>query len=160
SSRTIGLVVLDVANPFFTDVARAVEDVASEHGLAVLLCNSDDQPAKEAAYLDLLTEQRVQGVVITPTAALSPGLDAAHRRGVRERPAGPRHAAGTGPAGLRRPRRRRPRRLRRHRVRRGGRRAAHVGAQAAGRARPAGRGHGPGGGFGPRARAPAAGAGA
>jgi LacI family transcriptional regulator len=82
SSRTIGLVVLDVANPFFTDVARAVEDVASEHGLAVLLCNSDDQPAKEAAYLDLLTEQRVQGVVITPTATLSPGLDAARRRGV------------------------------------------------------------------------------
>jgi LacI family transcriptional regulator len=82
SSRTIGLVVLDVANPFFTDVARAVEDVASEHGLAVLLCNSDDQPAKEAAYLDLLTEQRVQGVVITPTATLSPGLDAVRRRGV------------------------------------------------------------------------------
>jgi LacI family transcriptional regulator len=82
SSRTIGLVVLDVANPFFTDVARAVEDVASAHGLAVLLCNSDDQPAKEAAYLDLLTEQRVQGVVLTPTATLSPGLDAVRRRGV------------------------------------------------------------------------------
>jgi LacI family transcriptional regulator, galactose operon repressor len=82
SSRTIGLVVLDVANPFFTDVARAVEDVASEHGLSVLLCNSDDQPEKESAYLDLLTEQRVQGVVITPTATLSPRLDAVRRRGV------------------------------------------------------------------------------
>jgi len=42
-SRTIGLVVLDVANPFFTDVARGVEDEASESGLAVILCNSDDQ---------------------------------------------------------------------------------------------------------------------
>ena len=41
-SRTIGLVVLDVANPFFTDVARGVEDEASESGLAVILCNSDD----------------------------------------------------------------------------------------------------------------------
>ncbi|MFY9999852.1 MAG: LacI family DNA-binding transcriptional regulator, partial [Trebonia sp.] len=41
-SRTIGLVVLDVANPFFTDVARGVEDEASKAGLAVILCNSDD----------------------------------------------------------------------------------------------------------------------
>ena len=46
-SRTIGLVVLDVANPFFTDVARGVEDEASEAGLAVILCNSDDQKAGE-----------------------------------------------------------------------------------------------------------------
>jgi len=82
SSRTIGLVVLDIANPFFTDMARAVEDVASEHGLAVILCNSSDDAAKESGYLDLLTEQRVQGVLITPTAELSPGLDAVRRRGV------------------------------------------------------------------------------
>src|SRR3954453_10886002 len=74
SSRTIGLVVLDIANPFFTDVARGVEDVANAEGLAVILCNSDDRPEKEAAYLDLLAEQRVQGVLITPTAQLSPNL--------------------------------------------------------------------------------------
>jgi LacI family transcriptional regulator len=82
SSRTIGLIVLDVANPFFTDVARAVEDVAAGQGLAVMLCNSDDLPAKESAYLDLLTEQRVHGVLITPTAELSPALEAVRRRGV------------------------------------------------------------------------------
>jgi DNA-binding LacI/PurR family transcriptional regulator len=41
-SRTIGLVVLDVANPFFTDVARGVEDEASTSGLAVILCNTDE----------------------------------------------------------------------------------------------------------------------
>jgi LacI family transcriptional regulator len=82
SSRTIGLVVLDIANPFFTDVARAVEDVATEHGLAVILCNSADDTGREAGYLDLLTEQRVQGVLITPTAELSPALDAVRRRGV------------------------------------------------------------------------------
>ncbi|WP_235564794.1 LacI family DNA-binding transcriptional regulator [Modestobacter sp. Leaf380] len=82
TSRTIGLVVLDIANPFFTDVARGVEDVANEAGLAVILCNSDDLPAKEGAYLDLLAEQRVQGVLITPTAELSPHLAALRRRGV------------------------------------------------------------------------------
>jgi LacI family transcriptional regulator len=82
SSRTIGLVVLDVANPFFTDVAHAVEEVATDNGLAVMLCNSDEQPAKEAAYLELLTQQRVQGVLITPTAELPPALDTVRRRGV------------------------------------------------------------------------------
>jgi LacI family transcriptional regulator len=67
-SRTIGLVVLDVANPFFTDVARGVEDEASKSGLSVILCNSDDKQDRETRYLELLEEQRVQGVLITPVA--------------------------------------------------------------------------------------------
>jgi LacI family transcriptional regulator len=81
-SRTIGLVVLDIANPFFTDVARGVEDAVNAEGLAVILCNSDDRPEKEAAYLDVLAEQRVQGVLITPTAELAPALDMLRRRGI------------------------------------------------------------------------------
>jgi LacI family transcriptional regulator len=82
SSRTIGLVVLDIANPFFTDVARGVEEAANDEGLAVILCNSDDRQAKEAAYLDVLAEQRVQGVLITPTTVLSPALQVLRDRGV------------------------------------------------------------------------------
>ena len=81
-SRTIGLGGLDIANPFFTAVARGVEDVANDQGLAVILCNSDDRPEKEAAYLDVLAEQRVQGVLITPTAELSPHLEQLRRTGV------------------------------------------------------------------------------
>ncbi len=65
-SRMIGLVVLDVANPFFTDIARGVEDEASKSGLSVILCNSDDKREKETRYLELLEEHRVQGVLITP----------------------------------------------------------------------------------------------
>jgi LacI family transcriptional regulator len=80
-SRTIGLVVLDIANPFFTDVARGVEEIANAAGLAVILCNSDDRAEKEAAHLDVLAEQRVQGVLITPTAALSPAVEALRSRG-------------------------------------------------------------------------------
>jgi len=68
-SRTIGLVVLDVANPFFTDVARGVEDEASKSGLSVILCNSDEKLAKETRYLELLEEHRVQGILITPSVA-------------------------------------------------------------------------------------------
>src|SRR6516165_10716860 len=80
-SRTIGLVVLDVANPFFTDVARGVEDEASESGLAVILCNSDDQQAKETHYLELLEEHRVQGILITPVPGAHDRLAQLQRRG-------------------------------------------------------------------------------
>ncbi|WP_338104679.1 LacI family DNA-binding transcriptional regulator [Modestobacter muralis] len=80
-SRVIGLIVLDIANPFFTDLARGVEEVANAAGLAVILCNSDGQPAKEAAHLEVLTEQRVQGVLITPTPELSAEIDTLRTRG-------------------------------------------------------------------------------
>lgn len=80
-SRTVGLVVLDVANPFFTDVARGVEDTASAAGLAVILCNSDEKSSKEDAYLDLLEEQRVKGILITPADGISEHLGDLRRRG-------------------------------------------------------------------------------
>lgn len=65
-SRSIGLIVLDVGNPFFTDVARGAEDRADGEGLSVLLGNSDESIDRERAYLDLFEEQRVGGVLITP----------------------------------------------------------------------------------------------
>ena len=80
-SRTIGLVVLDVANPFFTDVARGVEDEANESGLAVILCNSDDQLVRERRYLELLEEHRVQGILITPVAAADEHVARLQQRG-------------------------------------------------------------------------------
>ncbi|GAB2959298.1 LacI family DNA-binding transcriptional regulator [Saccharothrix stipae] len=78
--RAIGLVVLDVGNPFFTDVARGVEDTASEAGHAVILCNSDESAQREARHVELLAEQRVHGVLITP---VDTDLAAVHR--LRER---------------------------------------------------------------------------
>jgi LacI family transcriptional regulator len=80
-SRMIGLIVLDVANPFFTDLARGVEDEASKAGVAVILCNSDDQERKEKRYLELLEEHRVQGVLITPVAGAGTRLARLQRRG-------------------------------------------------------------------------------
>ncbi len=80
-SRTIGLVVLDVANPFFTDLARGVEDEANKAGLAVILCNSDEQERKEKRYLELLEEHRVQGVLITPVVGAGSRLSRLQRRG-------------------------------------------------------------------------------
>lgn len=65
-SQYIGLVVLDVTNPFFTEVARGVEDAANEAGYVVILCNSDDSVEKEDHYLHVLEEQRARGLLITP----------------------------------------------------------------------------------------------
>jgi len=81
--RTLGLVVLDVANPFFTDVAKGVEDTTGAAGMAVIFCNSDGDLTKENAYLDLLEEQRVQGVLITPIDDASERLHRLRDRGVR-----------------------------------------------------------------------------
>jgi len=65
-SRTLAYVVLDASNPFFTDVARGAQQIADQAGLGLFLCNSNQDPAVEHRYLDLLAEQRVRGVLITP----------------------------------------------------------------------------------------------
>lgn len=67
-SRSIGLIVLDSANPFFAEVARGAEERAAERGVSVLLGNSDQDADRENAYLDLFREQRVNGVLLSPRA--------------------------------------------------------------------------------------------
>ncbi|BEV70961.1 MULTISPECIES: LacI family DNA-binding transcriptional regulator [unclassified Paludibacterium] len=66
-SGIIGLIVADILNPFFTAVSRAVEDVAYRHGQRVILCNADEDRAREAMYLRLMAEERVSGVIFAPT---------------------------------------------------------------------------------------------
>lgn len=66
-SNIIGLIVSDIQNPFFTAVSRAVEDMAYEHRLSVFLCNTDENPEKEAMYLDLMGDENVAGVILSPT---------------------------------------------------------------------------------------------
>lgn len=81
TSRSLGLIVLDMANPFFQDVAKGVEDVATEQGYALMLCNSDEQGDRENRHLQVLEEQRVRGVLITPVSVSSERLDALRTRG-------------------------------------------------------------------------------
>src|SRR5690242_6137138 len=80
-SRCLGLVVLDVTNPFFTEVARGVEDYAQAAGYAVILCNSDEAEDKERRYLRALEEQRVRGILITPVHGQAPELPRCPARG-------------------------------------------------------------------------------
>ncbi|MFJ4224069.1 LacI family DNA-binding transcriptional regulator [Microbacterium sp. NPDC089695] len=80
-SRTIGLVVLDIRNPFFAEIARGAEERADEHGLAVLVANSDEKAEREARHLDLFEEQRVAGVLVTPVGDAVPRLARMQDRG-------------------------------------------------------------------------------
>jgi DNA-binding LacI/PurR family transcriptional regulator len=68
TTRTLGLIVTDIENPFFPQLVRAVEDAAQADGYALLLCNAADDPEREAAYLDLLVDRRVDGVIIAASS--------------------------------------------------------------------------------------------
>lgn len=61
---TLGLVVPDVANPFFAEVARGATREAYAQGYSVFLCNTDEEPAREASVLQSLEEKRVDGVLL------------------------------------------------------------------------------------------------
>ncbi|MGF3056317.1 LacI family DNA-binding transcriptional regulator [Microbacterium sp. YY-01] len=64
SSEVIGLIIPDIENPYFTEMARGVEDVASEAGYSVVLCNSDAQVEKEATYLRIAVAEHMSGVIL------------------------------------------------------------------------------------------------
>ncbi|NUP79129.1 MAG: LacI family DNA-binding transcriptional regulator, partial [Nonomuraea sp.] len=81
-SRTIGLSVIDIGNPFFTEVAAGVEDVASELGYAVILGNSAGSQDKEDRNLRVLAEHRVRGVLITPSGEDPARLERLRERGI------------------------------------------------------------------------------
>lgn len=81
TSSAVGAIVLDLANPFFTEVARGVEDRLAEDGYILILCSSDEQQARERRHLHLLEEQGVGGVLITPTDRDISVLDDIRRRG-------------------------------------------------------------------------------
>jgi LacI family transcriptional regulator len=63
---TIALVVTDITNPFFTTMARGVEDAASDTSNLVLFCNTDENEEEEQRYMRLLIEKRVDGVLLVP----------------------------------------------------------------------------------------------
>jgi LacI family fructose operon transcriptional repressor len=63
----VGLIVSDIRNPFFTDVSRAVEDTVHKQRYALFLCNADENPDKEALYLEQMQAQNVAGIIYSPT---------------------------------------------------------------------------------------------
>ena len=66
-SQTLGMVVYDTGNPFFAEITRAAENAAADRSYNVLLGNSDHKLERERNYLQLFDQQRVAGVMVSPT---------------------------------------------------------------------------------------------
>lgn len=66
-SMVIGLIVTDLENPFFSEIARGVEEVAYRNKNAVMVCNSNEDKEKERFYLEALTAEQVSGFILVPT---------------------------------------------------------------------------------------------
>ena len=73
-TKTLALVVTDIANPFFTTIARGVEDAARARGYAVMFCNTDESEAEEIEYVRVLIQRRVDGVLLVPATDSSGSL--------------------------------------------------------------------------------------
>lgn len=65
-SRTVGVIVLDLRNPFYTELARGIEDRLAVDNNTLMLCSSDEDPAREERFMRLFAEQGVRGLLVTP----------------------------------------------------------------------------------------------
>ena len=81
-TRILGLVVPDISNPFFTDLAKGVNDAALLAGYVVILCNTDEDSEKEDHYIDILAGQNVRGLLITPAHETNKRLNEISNRGI------------------------------------------------------------------------------
>ena len=81
-SRTVGAIVMDVSNPYYTEIARGIEDRLAADDHTLILCSSDDDPRREARFLRLLAEQGVRGVLVTPMSTTKERLAALRGLGI------------------------------------------------------------------------------
>ena len=68
ATHTIGMLVPNNSNPYFAELVRAVEDACFAAGYALLLCNTDDNADRQQVYLDVLSQKRVDGLIVASTS--------------------------------------------------------------------------------------------
>ena len=81
-TKTLALVLSDITNPFFTTIARGVEDVANRHGFNVIFGNTDESEEKQAEYLNILVQKQVDGVLLVPALSTEGPVAFLRNRGV------------------------------------------------------------------------------
>jgi LacI family transcriptional regulator len=81
-TKTIALVLTDITNPFFTTIARGVEDAAGGLGYAVMFCNTDESETEEIEYVRMLIQRRVDGVLLVPATDSSGSLELLQKHGL------------------------------------------------------------------------------
>lgn len=67
-TNTIGLLIPDIRNPFFTDISRGAEDFARKEGYNIIFCSTDEDYEREIECIDMLIEQRVDGIIFAPSS--------------------------------------------------------------------------------------------
>jgi LacI family transcriptional regulator len=80
-TQTLALILTDITNPFFTTVARGVEDAAAAHDYSVMFCNTDESQEEEARYMRMLLERQVDGLLLVPAGSSPRSVEAALGRG-------------------------------------------------------------------------------
>ena len=81
-TNTLALVLTDITNPFWTTVARGVEDAAQENGFSVILCNTDESISKQEQYLTMLLKRRIDGILLVPTNHDPKAVETIQKQGV------------------------------------------------------------------------------
>ena len=82
TTGTLGIVVSDISNPYFTAVVRGIEDVANANDYNVIICNTDEDSEKEQRYLRVLLAKRIDGLIIAPTGYGSARLQELQAMGI------------------------------------------------------------------------------
>jgi LacI family transcriptional regulator len=67
STKTIGMLIPNCSNPYFAEIVRSVEDHCFGAGYTLILCNTDDDPHRQGVYLQVLSEKRIDGMIIIST---------------------------------------------------------------------------------------------
>lgn len=81
-SQTVGAILMDLSNPFYTELARGIEDRLAQDDQTLMLCSSDEDAEREGRYLRLFAEQGVRGVLVTPFSTTTDRLKQLARLGI------------------------------------------------------------------------------
>jgi LacI family transcriptional regulator len=81
-TNTLALLLTDITNPFFTTLARGVEDAASTAGYTLIFCNSDESAVKESTYVNILLQKQVDGFLLVPAQSKTSAIELIRGRGV------------------------------------------------------------------------------
>jgi LacI family transcriptional regulator len=82
-THTLALVLTDITNPFWTTVARGVEDAASEKGYNVIFCNTDESASKQDSYLEAMIQKQVDGILLVPARSEESPIGFLHQQNVQ-----------------------------------------------------------------------------
>lgn len=79
-TQTLALVITDITNPFFTSIARGVEDTASDAGFTVIFCNTDESEVEERQYVQVLLQKKVDGILLVPARSSAQSIEFIHKQ--------------------------------------------------------------------------------